>query len=184
MQALRALGFSRSIVFFSLNSAIPFSLLTTFLTYGLTHPTLDLQIAFTIVGFVNLMYGPFLHTGSAVTVLSTLIPSIGRIGLFFQTPTLPSYVESALPDETSRPRVQVTDGSFKWAKADGETLRNINFRVNEGEKLLIIGKVGSGKTSTLEALIGNIPKTQGAVQVIGTMAFLPQTAWIYNGTVR
>jgi ABC-type transport system involved in cytochrome bd biosynthesis fused ATPase/permease subunit len=168
------------------NFATPFSLLITFVAYGLSHTTLDTRSTFTIVGFINLLTGPFQSTGVAANVLSALLPSLSRIGAFFQSPTLPNYVESTLADESMPSHVAVIDGVFKWpkSKAETDTLSQINFRVNAGEKLVIIGKVGSGKTSILEALMGNIPKKEGTVRMVGTVAYMPQTAWIYNATIR
>jgi ABC-type transport system involved in cytochrome bd biosynthesis fused ATPase/permease subunit len=173
----------RVCIFFTLNCATPFSLILTFIAYGLSHPTLDTRVAFTIVGFLNLLVGPFQNTGIAVIMLSAFLPSLGRIGLFFQSPTLTSYVEMEAAGDT-KPYVEIKDGVFKWPKADVDTLRDVNFRVNDGEKLLVIGKVGCGKTSVMECLMGNIPKKQGVVKIAGTVAYLPQTPWIYNATVR
>lgn len=184
LMVLRKMQICRVIIFFTLNCATPFSLLLTFIAYGLSHPTLDTKVAFTIVGFLNLLVGPFQNTGIAVIMLSAFTPSLGRIGQFFQSPTLTSYVENTPADAVTKPFVEIKDGVFKWPKSDTDTLRDLNFRVNEGDKLLVIGKVGSGKSSVLECLMGNIPKKQGTVTIGGSVAYLPQTAWIYNATVR
>ena len=44
--------------------------------------------------------------------------------------------------------------------------------------------VGSGKTSVLSALLGEMNKVQGHVLVSGDVAYVPQTAWIMNATLR
>ncbi|KAH8831595.1 multidrug resistance-associated ABC transporter [Flagelloscypha sp. PMI_526] len=46
------------------------------------------------------------------------------------------------------------------------------------------GKIGSGKSSILEALVGEMRKTRGEVKFGGDIAYVPQAAWIQNQTVR
>lgn len=48
----------------------------------------------------------------------------------------------------------------------------------------LVGMVGSGKTSVLSALLGEMNKTQGHVLVSGDIAYVPQTAWIMNATLK
>ena len=49
---------------------------------------------------------------------------------------------------------------------------------------LLIYSVGSGKSSIISAILGEIYKVSGSVTVRGTIAYVPQTAWIMNATVR
>uniref|UniRef100_A0A093UU64 Oligomycin resistance ATP-dependent permease YOR1 n=1 Tax=Talaromyces marneffei PM1 TaxID=1077442 RepID=A0A093UU64_TALMA len=56
--------------------------------------------------------------------------------------------------------------------------------VQKGELLAVIGKTGSGKSSLLSAMTGDIPKVHGSLQFSSKLAFCPQTAWIQNTTVR
>lgn len=44
--------------------------------------------------------------------------------------------------------------------------------------------VGSGKTSILSALLGEMNKIEGRVCVSGKIAYVPQTAWIMNTTLK
>ena len=48
----------------------------------------------------------------------------------------------------------------------------------------IVGKVGSGKTSMLSALLGVIPKAEGTVNVTGKLAYVSQDAWIMNAKLK
>lgn len=47
-----------------------------------------------------------------------------------------------------------------------------------------LGPVGSGKSSLLEGMIGEMRRTTGSVRFNGTVAYCPQSAWIQNATVR
>ncbi|KAJ7353075.1 multidrug resistance-associated ABC transporter [Mycena albidolilacea] len=63
-------------------------------------------------------------------------------------------------------------------------LRNLKFSVPKGAFVAIVGKVGSGKSSILQGLIGEMRRTAGTVVFGGTMSYVPQTAWIRNATLR
>ena len=66
-------------------------------------------------------------------------------------------------------------------------LKNINFTVKEGEFVAIIGDVGSGKSSLIQALLNNmiiINKESTNVVINGSISYVPQEAWIQNDTLR
>ncbi|XP_064436458.1 ATP-binding cassette sub-family C member 12 isoform X2 [Mirounga angustirostris] len=63
-------------------------------------------------------------------------------------------------------------------------LHNINFVVRKGKVLGICGNVGSGKSSLIAALLGQMQLQQGIVAVNGTVAYVSQQAWIFHGNVR
>eukprot|EP00771_Trimastix_marina_P000197 gnl/Trimastix_PCT/1203.p1 GENE.gnl/Trimastix_PCT/1203~~gnl/Trimastix_PCT/1203.p1 ORF type:complete len:1491 (-),score=418.48 gnl/Trimastix_PCT/1203:150-4097(-) len=64
------------------------------------------------------------------------------------------------------------------------TLSELNFSIPRGSLTMIIGNVGSGKSSVLAALMGDIGCLSGHVQVGGSVAYCAQQAWISNATVR
>ena len=61
---------------------------------------------------------------------------------------------------------------------------SLNLKIPNGSLVAIVGSVGSGKTSILSALLGEMNKTSGQVDISGTMAYVPQTAWIFNATLK
>ncbi|KAM5207793.1 LOW QUALITY PROTEIN: ATP-binding cassette sub-family C member 12 [Hipposideros larvatus] len=63
-------------------------------------------------------------------------------------------------------------------------LHNISFAVRKGKVLGICGNVGSGKSSLIAALLGQMQLQQGVVAVSGTLACVSQQAWIFHGNVR
>jgi ABC-type multidrug transport system fused ATPase/permease subunit len=58
------------------------------------------------------------------------------------------------------------------------------FQIKHGEFVVIVGEIGSGKSSLLAALVGEMRRTNGMVTLGGKVAFCPQTAWIQNATVK
>ncbi|KAH9068491.1 ABC transporter [Lactarius deliciosus] len=63
-------------------------------------------------------------------------------------------------------------------------LKHVDIRVARGQLVAIVGAVGSGKTSLLQGLIGDMRRTEGSVRVGGSVAYCSQSAWIQNATIR
>lgn len=61
--------------------------------------------------------------------------------------------------------VVIKDGTFSWTKDEEPTLSNLNFHVKEGSLVAVVGQVGSGKSSLLAALLGEMVKWSGKVNV-------------------
>lgn len=63
-------------------------------------------------------------------------------------------------------------------------LSNINLDIAAGSLTAIVGRIGQGKSSLLNAIMGEMYKKQGTVKVYGDVACVPQQAWICNATVK
>ncbi|XP_008065706.2 ATP-binding cassette sub-family C member 11 [Carlito syrichta] len=66
----------------------------------------------------------------------------------------------------------------------GPELCKINLVVSKGTMLGICGSTGSGKSSLLSAILGEMHLLEGSVGVHGSLAYVPQQAWIISGNVR
>jgi ATP-binding cassette subfamily C (CFTR/MRP) protein 1 len=64
------------------------------------------------------------------------------------------------------------------------TLSGLNFKVKKGELVAVIGSVGSGKSSVLGALLGEMNLQSGKVRCSGSVAYCDQRAWILNDSVQ
>ncbi|XP_032446805.1 ATP-binding cassette sub-family C member 5 isoform X1 [Xiphophorus hellerii] len=64
------------------------------------------------------------------------------------------------------------------------TLHCITLNVQQGQLLGVCGCVGSGKTSLISAILGQMTVLEGSVAVRGRMAYVAQQAWILNATLR
>jgi ABC-type Mn2+/Zn2+ transport system ATPase subunit len=65
-----------------------------------------------------------------------------------------------------------------------DVLRDVCLSVKPGSLVAIIGAVGSGKSSLLAGLLGELKRTQGSVKLRGRVGYCPQQAWIQNASVR
>lgn len=90
--------------------------------------------------------------------------------------------------------LSIENGSFSWGNTiregdtDGTmleiTLKDINMVVPKSSLCAIVGPVGSGKSSVIQAFLGEMEKISGTVNTVGTIAYVPQQAWIQNATLR
>ncbi|KAG1678447.1 Multidrug resistance-associated protein 1 [Nymphon striatum] len=80
--------------------------------------------------------------------------------------------------------VCMENGTFSWEKSSKSCLNNINLNVDQGKLIGVVGQVGSGKSSLLSAVLGEMHQQEGRVNVNGSIAYVPQQAWILNATVR
>ncbi|KAG9508804.1 Multidrug resistance-associated protein 4, partial [Fragariocoptes setiger] len=76
------------------------------------------------------------------------------------------------------------NGSPDGGQTEVSALRNITMSVKPGQLLIIVGRVGSGKTSVLMSLLGELPITSGKIVIRGKMSYSAQEAWIFSGTIR
>uniref|UniRef100_A0A8C2HRT8 ATP-binding cassette sub-family C member 5 n=1 Tax=Cyprinus carpio TaxID=7962 RepID=A0A8C2HRT8_CYPCA len=65
-----------------------------------------------------------------------------------------------------------------------KTLHRIDLRIRKGALLGVCGGVGSGKSSLLSALLGQMTLLGGSVAVNGDFAYVAQQAWILNDSLR
>nr|CAB3485572.1 unnamed protein product [Digitaria exilis] len=81
--------------------------------------------------------------------------------------------------------VEIDHGIFSWElETTSPTLTDVELKVKRGMKVAICGMVGSGKSSLLSCILGEMPKIDGIVKVSGSKAYVPQTAWILSGNIR
>jgi ATP-binding cassette, subfamily C (CFTR/MRP), member 1 len=106
--------------------------------------------------------------------------SVKRINKFLNSEEIDPNNVMNKPSENA---LSITNGTFTWG-GEHTTLKNINLRVKKGNMTAIVGSVGSGKTSLVSALLGEMQKLNGDVNVDGRVAYVSQQAWIQNATLQ
>lgn len=64
------------------------------------------------------------------------------------------------------------------------TLSNVSFTARQGQLHVVVGAVGSGKSSLLMTLLGELPTTAGSASLRCRSALSPQQPWVVTGTLR
>ncbi|KAF9165068.1 hypothetical protein DFQ26_000661 [Actinomortierella ambigua] len=83
-------------------------------------------------------------------------------------------------------RIYMKDADFSWLESQisNPTLKFINLNVKPKELVAVVGDVGSGKSSLLTAIMGQIKVVAGDKSVNGSMAYVPHDAWLLNATLK
>ncbi|KAH8100094.1 P-loop containing nucleoside triphosphate hydrolase protein [Cristinia sonorae] len=195
------------------NNAVAISLpvlasVLSFVTYAALGHQLNAADIFASLTLFNLLRLPLMLLPMTLGAIADAQNAIKRLYDVFEAETIE---EGRLTDEDMKHAIVVEDGSFTWDSPPPEApgkqkkekgkaamveaakpettdkifgLTNINLTIPDGQLTAIVGPVGTGKTSLLEAMIGEMRKTSGTVKFKGSVAYCPQTAWIQNATVR
>ncbi|KAJ3300226.1 Multidrug resistance-associated protein 1 [Borealophlyctis nickersoniae] len=146
---------------------------------------------FVSLSLFNLLQFPLVVFPSVITAAIEASVSFGRLSKFLLTEELDQGAVSREPVPFQSPsakveRVIIEDGSFRWSKEENgaPALENISFSVSDSTLFAIVGSVGAGKSSVIAALLGEMYKSKGKVTVRGSVAYVPQTAWIMNATLK
>ncbi|CAJ1081110.1 canalicular multispecific organic anion transporter 2 isoform X2 [Xyrichtys novacula] len=159
--------------------------LTTFAVYVTVDENniLDAERAFVSLSLFNILRFPLNMLPQVISSLVQASVSLKRIQNFLSHDELdPNSVDRK--NTATDFSVTVVNGKFTWAKEDPPVLHNINVMVPQGSLLAVVGHVGCGKSSLISALLGEMEKLEGEVSIRGSVAYVPQQAWIQNATLR
>uniref|UniRef100_A0A674EM84 Multidrug resistance-associated protein 4 n=1 Tax=Salmo trutta TaxID=8032 RepID=A0A674EM84_SALTR len=67
---------------------------------------------------------------------------------------------------------------------DTPSLQNLSLTVKSEQLVAVIGPVGSGKSSLLSAILGELPHDKGVLRVKGQLTYTSQQPWVFPGTIR
>ncbi|KAL9978334.1 hypothetical protein ACROYT_G015835 [Oculina patagonica] len=86
---------------------------------------------------------------------------------------------------SKEPYILISEVSCSWSQDYlTNSLRGITLNASRGDMLAITGEAGSGKSSLLAAILGELPLQKGTIMHHGKVAYVPQIPWIFSGTVR
>lgn len=164
-------------------TAAPFLFgLLTFATYVLMGNVLDPNKAFVSLSLFSIMRAPLGLLPMLLTNGVQSWVSMTRVNKYLNTDEKDERSVKKLPDEECS--VRIRNATFTWSPESPATLKNINLNIKRGKLIAIVGTVGSGKSSLLSSILGDMDKLRGYINVDGRLAYVPQQAWIQNQTVR
>lgn len=164
-----------------------------FIMYSALHPHMDIANLFTAVTYFALLQGPLYTIPQALASLTNVVNALQRLAPVFEAEQ--RSTESSI-DPTLDIAISVRHASFQWEAVDESppekgansaaafTIRDLNLEVPRGSLVAIIGPVGSGKSSILQGMLGEMSTIDGDVKFGGRTSYCQQSAWIQNATLR
>ncbi|XP_015735775.1 multidrug resistance-associated protein 1-like isoform X4 [Coturnix japonica] len=137
---------------------------------------------FTSISLFNILRLPLFDLPSVISAVAQTKVSLSRLEDFL-------FAEDLNPEDvdtnySGNHAVELIGASFCWEKNGLPVLKNLNVSIPEGSLVAVVGQVGSGKSSFLSALLGEMEKLEGTVHRRGSVAYLAQQAWIQNGSLQ
>lgn len=133
----------------------------------------------------RMLQDPIFNLPDLLNVIAQGKVSADRMTSYLQEDEIQQDAIEYNPKNQTEYAVEIEGGSFSWDGDSGNiTLHGINLQVKRGMKVAICGTVGSGKSSLLSCILGEMPKQSGVVKISGTKAYVPQSAWILTGNIR
>ncbi|XP_073110615.1 ABC transporter C family member 10 isoform X1 [Elaeis guineensis] len=157
----------------------------SFLTCYLLDIPLYASNVFTFVVTLRLVQEPVTQIPDVIVVVIQAKVAFARIVKFLNAHELQADEVRRVCTADIKQAIIIKSCSFSWDENTLKpTLRNINLEVKAGDKVAVCGEVGSGKSTLLAAILGEVPKTEGMIQVYGKLAYVSQMAWIQTGNVQ
>ncbi|XP_043688340.1 ABC transporter C family member 3-like [Telopea speciosissima] len=133
---------------------------------------------------INLLKGPIYTLPDTFSMIVQTKVSLDRITSFLCLDDLHPNIVQTLPRDSTEVAVEIVNGNFSWdLHSPNLTLKNLNIRVYHGMKVAVCGSIGSGKSSLLSCILGEVPKVFGAIKLHGTKAYVAQSPWIQSGKI-
>ena len=188
LKNLRKIGATQAFANFTWNTAPFFVSCLTFTTFVLTQDRpLTMDIVFPALTLFNLLTFPLAALPMVITALVEASVAVNRLTSFLMAEELQAdaVIIKPAPTQIGEESVIIRDATYSWNRhEDKNVLHNINFTAYKGELSCIVGRVGSGKSSLLSSLLGDLWKVNGHSEIRGTVAYASQQTWILNATVK
>ncbi|KAK0469882.1 ABC protein [Desarmillaria tabescens] len=175
-----------------------------FVTYTSTTASFDAAVIFASLSLFNLLRQPMMFLPRALSVTADARNALERLSGIFHAEIMADA--SFVVNSQQSPALKVAAATFEWelpssnAEPDLTKLEDgtstekivdhpfrvssINMEVPRKRLVAVVGRVGSGKSSLLQGLIGEMRRISGNVSFRGPVAYCPQIAWIQNATLR
>ncbi|KAF0712964.1 hypothetical protein As57867_004566, partial [Aphanomyces stellatus] len=160
---------------------------------------LKADVAFTALAYMNVARLPCTIFSSSIMFASEAMASCARVGAFMTShelsmDTLPA--QDALLGE-AQPKIEIANGRFSWLvdpnlplhdhttdESTNVTLHDINVSIQPKTLTIVVGAVGSGKSSLISAILGEIHQVGGTRELAGRISYVAQEAWIQHASLK
>ncbi|XVE99926.1 hypothetical protein REPUB_Repub03eG0242400 [Reevesia pubescens] len=133
----------------------------------------------------RMLQDPIFNLPDLLSVIAQGKVSADRVASYLQEEEIKQDAIEYIPKHQTEFEVEIDNGKFSWdPESSHPTLDGVQLKVKRGMKVAICGTVGSGKSSLLSCILGEIQKLSGTIKISGTKAYVPQSPWILTGNIR
>uniref|UniRef100_UPI004038D097 ATP-binding cassette sub-family C member 6 isoform X3 n=1 Tax=Callospermophilus lateralis TaxID=76772 RepID=UPI004038D097 len=177
--------FSVSLVSFQVSTFLVALVVFTVHTLVAEDNAMDAEKAFVTLTVLGILNKAQAFLPLSVHLLVQAWVSFNRLAAFLSLEEVDPSAEDvkAASLAAGKDCVAVRNGTFAWSREGPACLHRISLTVPQGCLLAVVGPVGSGKSSLLSALLGELSTVEGSVSIKGPVAYVPQEAWVQNSSV-
>ncbi|XP_049667225.1 ATP-binding cassette sub-family C member 2 isoform X4 [Accipiter gentilis] len=143
---------------------------------------LDAQKAFTAISLFNVLRFPMAMLPLVLSSLVQTNVSTARLERYLGREDLDTSAIHHNPIAGSA--VRFSEATFAWEQDGNAAIRDVTLDIAPGSLVAVVGAVGSGKSSLVSAMLGEMENIKGHVNIQGSLAYVPQQAWIQNATLK
>ncbi|CAN1124756.1 ABC transporter C family member 9 [Linum perenne] len=137
----------------------------------------------------RMLQDPIFNLPDLLSTIAQAKVSADRITCYMQEEEIQEDAVEFIPPggDEGECDVEIEGGRFTWTpelKNSRMTLDMIDLNVKRGMRVAVCGTVGSGKSSLLSCILGEIHKVSGSVRIRGNKAYVAQCPWILTGSIR
>uniref|UniRef100_A0A8C2GDE6 Uncharacterized protein n=1 Tax=Cyprinus carpio TaxID=7962 RepID=A0A8C2GDE6_CYPCA len=175
LKVMRKFAYLSSVSTFIFSCAPAIVSLATFAVFVSVSPDniLDAEKAFTSISLFNILRFPLAMLPQLISTMVQTTVSKKRLEKFLSGDDLDTMAVTR--DDSHSVAVSMTDAII---------LFSISLDIKPGRLVAVVGAVGSGKTSLISALLGELHSLKGRINIKGSVAYVPQQAWIQNTTLK
>ncbi|XP_062352441.1 ATP-binding cassette sub-family C member 2 isoform X2 [Cinclus cinclus] len=177
-------GYLQSVSVFVFTCAPFLVSLASFAVYVLVNENniLDAQKAFTAISLFNVLRFPMAMLPMVLSSLVQTNVSTARLERYLSGGDLDT---SAIHhDPIAGSAVHFSEATFAWEQDGNAAIRDVTLDITPGSLVAVVGPVGSGKSSLVSAMLGEMENIKGHINIQGSLAYVPQQAWIQNATLK
>lgn len=158
--------------------------------------TISLGQLVSFIAYIGMLVWPMFAIGRLFNVLERGNASYDRVNELLHEKTHIIERKDAIKT-MAQGTISMKIDSFSYPKEETVALENIQFSLQEGETLGIVGKTGAGKTTILKLLMREYDQYQGTISfgkhniknytldaLMGAMGYVPQDHFLFSMTVR
>ncbi|EGO8248633.1 ABC transporter transmembrane domain-containing protein [Enterococcus faecalis] len=158
--------------------------------------TISLGQLVSFIAYIGMLVWPMFAIGRLFNVLERGNASYDRVNELLHEKTHIIERKDAIKT-MAKGTISMKIDSFSYPKEEAVALENIQFSLQEGETLGIVGKTGAGKTTILKLLMREYDQYQGTISfgkhniknytldaLMGAMGYVPQDHFLFSMTVR